>query len=391
MTVKIRRKTGLSFEMLRYDYSQPHPWSEAQVVEMQAAAALAGGVPVAPQTEAVAGLLPISGWTLPLVLRATGINGKLPTSLIPAIDARGGKGFVTMGRCWRAMQAAALKAGFDLWYTGVYRSYQQQVDLLSSRASPVYPGPGKYSWTRTWQGVTWYGNGAPVATPGTSNHGLGLAIDAALKVSGSSVAQPISPAINWLIAHAATYGFSWESQIEPWHIRMVTGDSVPAAVLAYEANPNPNPNPDPNPDPNPTPEEDVPALVKDARGNIGELLGGYLVHIQNGNYVTACEQAGIKPTLISNALYDALPKVEASAFMVQVVTPPTDLSAVAKSTELQPLAKASQFDGLAEEISAGIVVPPAQVGTLDVSLIGEVSSVPGEVTLSGTASPQPET
>jgi hypothetical protein len=39
-----------------------------------------------------------------------------------------------------------------------------------------------------------------------------------------------------LIANVKKFGFSWEVvPSEPWHLRYVTGDSVPEAVTAWKA------------------------------------------------------------------------------------------------------------------------------------------------------------
>jgi hypothetical protein len=68
-----------------------------------------------------------------------------------------------------------------------------------------------------------------------SNHGLGIAIDVGvLSGDGRVVSVYGSAAWEWFLAHAVEYGFSWEDQIEPWHIRMFTGDKTPVAVLAFE-------------------------------------------------------------------------------------------------------------------------------------------------------------
>jgi hypothetical protein len=67
---------------------------------------------------------------------------------------------------------------------------------------------------------------AMLATPGKSQHNLGLAIDIA------SASEP--KRLNWLIANIKDFGFSWEVvPSEPWHIRLVTGDSPTAAVIAH--------------------------------------------------------------------------------------------------------------------------------------------------------------
>jgi LAS superfamily LD-carboxypeptidase LdcB len=65
-----------------------------------------------------------------------------------------------------------------------------------------------------------------LATPGKSNHNLGIAIDIA-NASGARLA--------WLLANEHLYGFSHELDSEPWHIRYVAGDATPDAVKAWKA------------------------------------------------------------------------------------------------------------------------------------------------------------
>jgi LAS superfamily LD-carboxypeptidase LdcB len=65
-----------------------------------------------------------------------------------------------------------------------------------------------------------------MATPATSNHGWGLAVD----VWGANNGR-----LDWMLQNCDKYGFSWEIQSEPWHIRYVCGDKLPQAVLDYEA------------------------------------------------------------------------------------------------------------------------------------------------------------
>lgn len=80
--------------------------------------------------------------------------------------------------------------------------------------------------TRTWEGKKWYlrsGN-APMAAPGTSNHNLGLAVD---------IHTASGDRLLWMIKNCADFGFSWEVQSEPWHIRYVAGDRVPVKVQAW--------------------------------------------------------------------------------------------------------------------------------------------------------------
>jgi hypothetical protein len=86
--------------------------------------------------------------------------------------------------------------------------------------------------TKTFEGKTWYlkKGMAMLATPGKSQHNLGLAVD----VHSASEQKRL----NWLIANVKEFGFSWEVvPSEPWHLRYVNGDNVPASVKAWmEAN-----------------------------------------------------------------------------------------------------------------------------------------------------------
>ncbi|MGA0710175.1 MAG: D-alanyl-D-alanine carboxypeptidase family protein [Ilumatobacteraceae bacterium] len=143
----------------------------------------------------------------------------------------------TAARAWFALVAAAAASGWQLTYTGrIYRSYERQEALFRERYVPTF-NPLKCSTTgsRTWNGKRWWRlrGKAPAATPGTSNHGLGLAVDVALG-DHPSRAKPIGPAMDWMVAFAPQFGFSWELQSEPWHIRYVAGDKIPRAVLDYE-------------------------------------------------------------------------------------------------------------------------------------------------------------
>jgi hypothetical protein len=67
---------------------------------------------------------------------------------------------------------------------------------------------------------------AMLATPGRSNHNLGIAVDV------HSAGEP--KRLNWLIANVKDFGFSWEVvPSEPWHLRYVCGDNPPPAVVAF--------------------------------------------------------------------------------------------------------------------------------------------------------------
>lgn len=177
------------------------------------------------------------------VSRPTVLDG-VPNGQIPADKLRqvGPSGFLLAcaARAFLALVAAAARAGIPLTYTygGCYRPYAQQVNLFTARyTTEVLEGrPSKW-----WNGQRWYlkPGMASAATPGTSNHGLGLAVDTALDRDPSDGVGPddavsITPALSWMITNAPLFGFSWELQDEPWHIRYVAGDHTPAAVAAWD-------------------------------------------------------------------------------------------------------------------------------------------------------------
>jgi hypothetical protein len=141
----------------------------------------------------------------------------------------------------RALEALIATSGFQVSATGTYRTYDQQVALFQSRYTRV-PLPGRPK--KVWNGRTYWQKPrtAMAAVPGTSNHGLGLAIDFATNM------PDYLGFVTWLIAVAATFGFSAEAQSESWHWRYVAGDDLPQAVLDFENPPTPEPVPEPLPD-----------------------------------------------------------------------------------------------------------------------------------------------
>jgi hypothetical protein len=171
--------------------------------------------------------LPIRPVVRPSVL--TGLmNGLLPASVLTAVP--GGFLLDITARAWNAMVAAAAVAGIELSPTSTadtYRSLSRQEQAFLSRHATEPTGRSPQV-TRTWRGQVYYlkVGMAPVATPGTSNHGLGLAVDVR-DVSREGRLQ-------WLLGNADRFGFSWELQVEPWHLRYVAGDQVPQAVQDHE-------------------------------------------------------------------------------------------------------------------------------------------------------------
>ena len=163
-------------------------------------------------------------------------NGKLPAKLLQNIQAPKGQLHALAATAWNAMQLAAYFDGIELKHVGAYRPLSEQMALFMNRyaLSPTGRTP---QVTRTYQGKTWYlkKGMAPAGAPGTSNHGVGLAIDVASVTSGKR--------LNWLLgdgfmtSNALKYGFTWEvadpknPNFEAWHIRYVCGDKLPQAVL----------------------------------------------------------------------------------------------------------------------------------------------------------------
>jgi len=136
------------------------------------------------------------------------------------------------------VQTAALRAAFakrfgkPLELTDSYRPYSVQERIFrqrytTSRVTGIDP--------RWWNGAQWWrlpGN-ASAATPGTSNHGWGTAIDWASRVNvGGSAEQ------KWMAANASRFGWTWPTWArnpanafyEPWHY-----EATPVPVSAYRS------------------------------------------------------------------------------------------------------------------------------------------------------------
>lgn len=166
------------------------------------------------------------------------LAGKKPSEVTPDIlrkTVSGGKMELCAADAWDAMVAAAAKDGVTLKPTSLgdqFRSIEQQkaVFLQRYRKEPV-----ANSTSRTWNGQKWWLKKglAPLAAPNDdaktcSRHMLGLAVD---------VANANGRILEWLLANEDKFGFSHEVQSEPWHIRYVAGDDVPAAVKEFVEQP----------------------------------------------------------------------------------------------------------------------------------------------------------
>jgi len=153
--------------------------------------------------------------------------GKLPANLLKAVPG-GGKMHWIAACAWTAMVEKAKAEGVELKPTSsgdTYRDYEsQKKGFLTRYTLDKVDGTS----TKTFEGKTWYlkKGMAMLATPGKSQHNLGLAVDV------HSASEP--KRLNWLIANVKEFGFSWEVvPSEPWHLRYVCGDNIPASVKAW--------------------------------------------------------------------------------------------------------------------------------------------------------------
>lgn len=129
---------------------------------------------------------------------------------------------------WEAMVDAAQKDGIKLTPVSIgdtYRTLESQSKAFFQRYQLESTGNPD---TRTFEGKLWYlkKGQACLATPGKSQHNLGIAVD---------VATASGPRLAWMLANEHLFGFSHEVQSEPWHIRYTQGNQVPPAVTAHLA------------------------------------------------------------------------------------------------------------------------------------------------------------
>lgn len=151
------------------------------------------------------------------------LNGKLPVRFLGRV--RGG-GFLyrPVAKAFNAMADEAKKSGIKLRSIGSYRSYAGQHDMFMDRYSLKDEGRVPMV-TRKFNGRVWYlrKGKSPSATPGTSNHGYGLAVD--IDVRDPKV-------FAWLDANAPKYGFYLQGkptlsngkknpEFEAWHWQKV--------------------------------------------------------------------------------------------------------------------------------------------------------------------------
>lgn len=148
-------------------------------------------------------------------------NGELDPALLAAIKPYGKLYAKSAAIAWAEMRAEARKNDIALRPTSAvdtYRPLSIQTAVFRARYQ-LKPIPGRP--VRRWNGELWYQkpNTAAAAVPGTSNHGWGLAVDI-WNVGHNG-------RLEWLLENARRFGFAWELESEPWHIRYILGDDLP--------------------------------------------------------------------------------------------------------------------------------------------------------------------
>lgn len=124
---------------------------------------------------------------IPDVLRALG-NGKIPTSALTELSQGHHRLYAPAAASWNNLVEAARADGIEMRITDSYRDYDEQVDLVRRK--------GLYS------------QGGLAATPGTSNHGWGMAVDADVTDERTR---------NWLQVNGPRFGWIESVPREPWH------------------------------------------------------------------------------------------------------------------------------------------------------------------------------
>lgn len=155
-------------------------------------------------------------------------------------------------RSWRAMQfvlwgqTGGTAGGKQLTATSsvdTFRPLDVQTAAWNIRMTKTYVAAICTALSKVWNGVRWWlkRGYAQCATPGKSNHGNGLAIDAALWSEVKPgvfriVALASDPVVwRWMQANAPAFGWYWNVSSESWHLEYTAGDDVPQRVLDTEA------------------------------------------------------------------------------------------------------------------------------------------------------------
>lgn len=184
---------------------------------------------------AVIDTIPTSDVTLPkFIADRRHLNGKLDASWLRCPDGRGTsltwRLFTPVSYAMTALQLEALRDGVAIPAgnsnaidtTGRYRTYERQVALFYERYTLDVSKAKTPYVTRFYEGKTWYlkKGMAMAATPGTSNHGFGLADDIAEDPDSDDSTPVVSidnATLLWMRDNAPKHGFGLDTRSEPWH------------------------------------------------------------------------------------------------------------------------------------------------------------------------------
>jgi hypothetical protein len=206
------------------------------------------------------------------------VNGIVDLSVhVPVLMAGGVSSFMHhLAARGTAALVAKCKAetGLTLSTIGLFRLLSTQENgFFASYLDHYDPALCTLEHQRQYQGKTWYlrKGHIPKAVPGTSRHGDGLANDAAWLIGGRRVnVRTNQKGWAWLQANVIAFGFSWafaqEGEDDP-HIQWFPGDTVPKAVLDFEAANGVLPQVPSQPVENPTGKLPVPPPPTIARSN----------------------------------------------------------------------------------------------------------------------------
>ncbi len=195
---------------------------------------------------------PYKKMTLPKEVEKIG-NGNLTPAMLKKVKT-GGVMWTGAANAFNLMYDAALAAGFKLRNVGDYRGFDGQLAMFRDRYSLKDEGR-KPTVTRKYEGKTWFlkKGKSPSGTPGTSNHGFGLAIDLGYEAKGNLTSMG-GKCLDWMCENAPKYGFYLQGsdpkspEFEAWHWQYAEGDKALATVQG-ETTPQPTAAPQAAPTP----------------------------------------------------------------------------------------------------------------------------------------------
>ncbi|GCD20024.1 D-alanyl-D-alanine carboxypeptidase family protein [Cellulomonas algicola] len=216
-------------------------------------------------------------------------NGKIPLGALRALSWASSQYLHPGAAADFERLNASYKARFgrNIAVTDAYRDYAAQVSVKARK--------GKFA-----------------ATPGTSNHGWGKAVDL-----GDTINSFTSEKHLWLRANCDQYGWThptWahdgnpnNGQQEPWHFEYI-GDGGGIS---------PAPDPDPDPAlPDVVPEDDMATLIWNGTYGFGLLDGGHLALIGDQSTVDAWSGAGVKRVTVSNGDFMRMLRASNNTFII---------------------------------------------------------------------------